>query len=69
MNEAIQYTTITKKDFEVWVNGSLNDFLWEEMKQHCLKEVESFIDYITETLVDDYKNKIGIFTRKEGEQQ
>jgi len=69
MNEAIKFTTITKEDFEVWANGSLTDFVWEEIKQHCLKEVESFIDYLTETLVDDYKNKVGIFTPNEGEQQ
>jgi len=67
--KTIKFTTITKKDFEFWADGAVTDILWEEMESFCLKEVDSVIDYVIETLVDDYKNKVGIFTPTQGEQQ
>jgi hypothetical protein len=63
----IRFTAITKGEFEVWVNNSLTDSQWGEISSFYLEQIEPFIDYVTETLVDDFKNKVGIFTPNEGE--
>ena len=65
MSKIIKFTTIKKTDFEVWVDEPLTDTLWEQIASKYVKEVEHSIDYLTETLIDDYNNKTGMFEEEE----
>lgn len=71
MSKTVKFTEITKDDFEEWLwikNGYLSEDAWGEIVGRYEKEVESFIDYLTETMLEDYKKKEGIFTPTAKEQ-
>ena len=58
----MKFSSITKTDFEKWNKEPITDDDWSLIEQKYSDDVESFIDYITETLLEDWKNKEGIFT-------
>ena len=61
MSKIIKITKITKTDFQAWIMSSLTDDEWQNVVNEYTHEIEGFIDYLTETLVDDHKTKSGIF--------
>ena len=65
MSKTIKFTEITKREFKFWCNDQqMNESVWEEVVNFYEKEVENFIDYITETLIEDQVKQQGIFTKE-----
>lgn len=65
MGKTVKFTEITKREFKFWCNDQeMTEVIWKEVANFYEREVENFIDYITETLIEDHVKQDGIFTKE-----
>jgi hypothetical protein len=61
MTKEIELSTTSRENFEEWVGEPLTDEQWAEVVSEVEGRTENYLDGLLSELVQDHKEKIGIF--------